>query len=197
MSDSIKSKKILPLLLPPSTITVRNVPHQVDAAITEQAKLAGKSKSDYVQEFLTAHFNDLIGNFIRTSELVALMDREMARMAGTELSDNLYDLAMTQAGHREFCRILGIKDEEDLQRMMLFGMPLLEVRVKQLKGVKYLARGNSLYAAMLASAVSRDADTAMALHRSLFSLMPDESFQAMADELRRAMRMKPFDWPVF
>lgn len=197
MSDSIKSKKILPLLLPPSTITVRNVPHEVDVAITEQAKLAGKSKSDYVQEFLTAHFGDLIGNFIRTSELVALMDREMARMAGTELSDNLYDLAMTQTGHREFCRILGIKSEEDLQRMMLFGMPLLEVRAKQLKGVKYLARGNSLYAAMLASAVSRDEDTAMALHRSLFSLMPEESFQAMADELRGAMRMKPFDWPVF
>lgn len=64
-------------------ITVRNVPHEVDAAITEQTKLAGESKSDYVQEFLTAHFGDLIGNFIRTSELVALMDREMARMAGT------------------------------------------------------------------------------------------------------------------
>ena len=197
MSDSIKSKKILPLLLPPSTITVRNVPHEVDAAITEQAKLAGKSKSDYVQEFLTAHFGDLIGNFIRTSELVALMDREMAQMAGTELSDNLYDLEMTQAGHREFCRILEIKSEEDLQRMMLFGMPLLEVRAKQLKGVKYLARGNSLYAAMLTSAVSRDEDTVLALHRSLFSLMPEEAFQAMADELRIAMRMKPFDWPLF
>lgn len=197
MSDSIKSKKILPLLLPPSTITVRNVPHEVDAAITEQAKLAGKSKSDYVQEFLTAHFGDLIGNFIRTSELVALMDREMARMAATELSDNLYDLEMTQAGHREFCRILGIKNEEDLQRMMLFGMPLLEVRAKQLKGVKYLARGNSLYAAMLAGAVSRDEDTVLALHRSLFSMMPEEAFQEMADELRSAMRMKPFDWPVF
>lgn len=197
MSDSIKSKKILPLLLPPSTITVRNVPHEVDAAITEQAKLAGKSKSDYVQEFLTAHFGDLIGNFIRTSELVALMDREMARMTGTELSDNLYDLEMTQAGHREFCRILEIKNEEDLQRMMLFGMPLLEVRAKQLKGVKYMARGNSLYAAMLADAVSRDEDTVLALHRSLFSLMPEEAFQTMADELRRAMRMKPFDWPVF
>jgi hypothetical protein len=34
-----------------------------------------------VQEFLTATFGDLIGNFIRTSELVALMDQEMARMA--------------------------------------------------------------------------------------------------------------------
>lgn len=104
---------------------------------------------------------------------------------------------MTQAGPREFCRILGIKNEEDLQRMMLFGMPLLELRAKQLKGVKHLARGNSLYAAMLASAVSRDEDTVLALHRSLFSLMPEEAFQGRADELRRAMRMKPFDWPLF
>jgi hypothetical protein len=67
-----------------NTITVRNVPADVDEAITRQAKAAGKQRV-IVQEFLTATFGDLIGNFIRTSELVALMDLEMARMAGTVL----------------------------------------------------------------------------------------------------------------
>jgi hypothetical protein len=124
-----------------NTITVRNVPADVDEAITSQAKAAGKSKSDFVQEFLTATFGDLIGNFIRTSELVALMDQEMARMAGTVLSEHVYDLDMTQAGHREFCRILGIKNNDDLQRIMLAGMPYLEIRAGQLRGIDSLARG--------------------------------------------------------
>jgi hypothetical protein len=61
MKDA-KSKDLSELF---NTITVRNVPADVDEAITRQAKAAGKSKSDFVQEFLTATFGDLIGNFIR------------------------------------------------------------------------------------------------------------------------------------
>jgi hypothetical protein len=137
MKDA-KSKDLSELF---NTITVRNVPADVDEAITRQAKAAGKSKSDFVQEFLTATFGDLIGNFIRTSELVALMDLEMARMAGTVLSEHVYDLEMTQAGHREFCRILGINSNDDLQRIMLAGMPYLQIRAGQLKGTDSLARG--------------------------------------------------------
>ena len=192
MKDA-KSKDLSELF---NTITVRNVPADVDEAITRQAKAAGKSKSDFVQEFLTATFGDLIGNFIRTSELVALMDQEMARMAGTELSEHVYDLEMTQAGHREFCRILGIKNNDDLQRIMLAGMPFLEIRARQLTGVGYLARGNSLYAALLVNAVSRDEETVLALHRSLFNMIPESTFQEMVNELRRAMRMETFEWSL-
>jgi hypothetical protein len=69
------------------------------------------------------------------------MDLEMARMAGTVLSEHVYDLEMTQAGHREFCRILGINSNDDLQRIMLAGMPYLQIRAGQLKGTDSLARG--------------------------------------------------------
>ncbi|EPD7454714.1 hypothetical protein ACSHJO_004944 [Escherichia coli] len=53
------------------TLTVRNVPSDVDAMITMQARIAGKSKSDFLNAFLTLSFGDLLGNFIRTSELVS------------------------------------------------------------------------------------------------------------------------------
>lgn len=59
-------------------LTIRNVPATVDETIASQARAHGCSKSEFVQELLTATFEDPIGNFIRTSELVALMDREMA-----------------------------------------------------------------------------------------------------------------------
>lgn len=192
MKDA-KSKDLSELY---NTITVRNVPADVDEAITRQAKAAGKSKSDFVQEFLTATFGDLIGNFIRTSELVALMDLEMARMAGTVLSEHVYDLEMTQAGHREFCRILGINSNDDLQRIMLAGMPYLQIRAGQLKGTDSLAKGNSLYAALLANAASRDEETVLALHRSLFNMIPEGTFQEMINELRKAMRMDAFEWSL-
>jgi hypothetical protein len=147
-----------------------------------------------LQEFLTATFGDLIGNFIRTSELVALMDQEM-RMAGTVLSEHVYDLEMTQAGHREFCRILGIKSNDDLQRIMLAGMPYLQIRAGQLKGTDSLAKG-TLYAALLANAASRDEETVQALHRSLFNMIPEGIFQEMINELRKAMRMDAFEWSL-
>lgn len=72
MKDA-KSKDLSELF---NTITVRNVPTDVDEAITRQAEAADKSKSDFVQEFLTVTFGDLIGNFNRTSELVALINMQ-------------------------------------------------------------------------------------------------------------------------
>ena len=103
MKDA-KSKDLSELF---NTITVRNVPADVDEAITVQAKAAGKPKSDFVQEFLTATFGDLIGNFIRTSELYLPDGPGNGEDGRNSTSEQVCDLEMTQAGHREFCRILG------------------------------------------------------------------------------------------
>ena len=175
------------------TLTVRNIPSAVDEAITEQAKLAGRSKSDYLQEFLVATFGDLIGNFIRTSELVALMDREMARMMDAELRESPYDTGLTLDGHREFCRILGILSESDLQRIMMAGVPHLSVRARQLQGIARLSQGASLYAALLSEAATRDEKTLLMLHRSLFHMMDKERFMREAGEFRAAMRLSPLE----
>ncbi|MDQ1757936.1 hypothetical protein [Enterobacter cloacae] len=175
------------------TLTVRNIPSAVDEAITEQARKAGRSKSDFLQEFLVATFGDLIGNFIRTSELVALMDREMARMMDAELRESPYDAGLTLDGHREFCRILGILSEADLQRIMMAGVPHLSVRVRQLEGLTRLSQGASLYAALLAEAATRDEKTLLTLYRSQFHMMSEEGFLEEAEEFRAAMRLPPLE----
>lgn len=179
------------------TLTVRSIPAEVDLAITEQAKLAGRSKSDYLQEFLVATFGDLIGNFIRTSELVALMDREMARMMGTELKENTYNTGLTLDGHREFCRVLGILSEAELQRIMMAGVPYLSIRAQQLQGAPRLSRGASLYAALLVEAATRDEKTQLALYRSLFHMMDEEHFMRELGEFRTAMRLPPLPGEEF
>lgn len=175
------------------TLTVRNVPSAVDEAITEQARKAGRSKSDFLQEFLVATFGDLIGNFIRTSELVALMDREMARMMDAELMESPYDAGLTLDGHREFCRILGILSEADLHRIMMAGVPHLSVRARQLEGLTRLSQGASLYAALLAEAATRDEKTLLTLYRSQFHMMSEEGFLEEAEEFRAAMRLPPLE----
>jgi len=175
------------------TLTVRNIPSAVDEAITEQARKAGRSKSDFLQEFLVATFGDLIGNFIRTSELVALMDREMARMMDAELRESPYDAGLTLDGHREFCRILGILGEADLQRIMMAGVPHLSVRARQLEGLTRLSQGASLYAALLAEAATRDEKTLLTLYRSQFHMMSEEGFLEEAEEFRAAMRLPPLE----
>lgn len=175
------------------TLTVRNIPSAVDEAITDQARKAGRSKSDFLQEFLVATFGDLIGNFIRTSELVALMDREMARMMDAELRESPYDAGLTLDGHREFCRILGILSEADLQRIMMAGVPHLSVRARQLEGLPRLSQGASLYAALLAEAATRDEKTLLTLYRSQFHMMSEEGFLEEAEEFRAAMRLPPLE----
>lgn len=68
------------------TLTVRNMPFDVNKEITEQAEAAGKSKSDFVKEFLSASFGDLIGNFMGGNGLVALMDKDVATMMKAALA---------------------------------------------------------------------------------------------------------------
>lgn len=153
------------------TLTVRNIPPCVDEAITEQARKAGRSKSDFLQESIMAMPGDLIGNFIRTSELVARMDREMAHMINAELRGSPFDAGFTLDGHRKFCRILDILSEADLQRIMMAGVPHLSVRAWQLQGLPRLSQGASPYAALLAEAATHDEKTLLTLHGSQFHMM--------------------------
>ena len=179
------------------TLTVRNVPLDVDTEITEQAKAAGKSKSDFVKEFLSASFGDLIGNFMRSNGLVALMDQDVAKMINARLSDHWFDSAQTLAENRIWCRLLGIHKQEDLQRIMRDGVPLLELRAEQLRDVTHLPHGTSLAFALFIEAARRDLATLIKVHKSLFFLQKEESFLAMVDQIREALRLPPTERSVF
>lgn len=179
------------------TLTVRNIPPDVDMAITEQAKAAGKSKSDFIQGFLTATFGDLIGNYIRSSQLVRLMDSEMSRMMEAEIVENLYDAGMTLEGHRQFERILGILDSSDVHEIMKAGVPYLGIRAKQLKGIKSLGPGASLYAALLVEAAKRDYECLYDMHQTLFFMQDEEQFLNMINEFRKELRLPLIQSPIF
>lgn len=179
------------------TLTVRNVPLEVDIEITEQAKAAGKSKSDFLREYLTACFGDLIGNFMRSSGLVALMDKDVAGMMNAGLADYWYDSAQTLSENRIWCRLLGIYKQEDLQRIMRDGVPLLELRAKQLHDVTHIPHGTSLSFALFIEAARRDLATLIKVHQSFFFLQPEKDFLDMVDEIRDALRLPRTERPVF
>ena len=171
------------------TLTVRNVSLAIDIEIAEQAKTAGKSKGDFLREFLTASFGDLIGNFMRSNGLVALMDKDVARMMSAGLADYWYDAAQTLAENRAWCRLLGIYKEEDLQRIMRDGVPLLEIRAKQLSDVTHIPNGSSLSFALFAEASRRELSTLLQVHQTLFFLQKREDFLDMVDQMREAQRL--------
>ena len=98
------------------------------------------------------------------------MDREMARMMDAELRESPYDSGLTLDSHREFCRILGILSEADLQRIMMAGVPHLSVRARQLEGL-----------------------TLLTLYRSQFHIMSEEGFLEEAEQFRAAMRLPPLE----
>lgn len=76
------------------------MPADVDFVITEQAKVTGKSKSDFIKECLSASFGDLNGNFMRGNNLIALMDKDVATMMNAALADYWYDSTRTLAKNR-------------------------------------------------------------------------------------------------
>lgn len=173
------------------TLTVRNMPLDVDIEITEQAKAAGKSKSDFVKEFLSAAFGDLIGNFMRGNSLVALMDKDVAGMMGAGLADYWYDSAQTLAENRTWCRLLGIHKQEALQNIMRNGVPLLELRASQLPGITHIPHGSSLAFALFIEAARRDLPTLLEVHKQLFFLQKEGDFLDMVDQIREALRLPP------
>lgn len=181
-----------------SALTVRNIPADVDAAITAQAKAAGKSKSDFIQGFLTSTFGDIIGNFSRTSELVALMDRELSGATGLPLTENWYDGGHSLTENREYCRLLEIHSEDDLQHIMLSAVPWLTRRIRQLDtGIPMLPHGISLSCALFIEAAGRDYPLLDAFHRHLFWYVPEEKFRDDVDKIREARLMPPAPWPEF
>ncbi|MEA4758384.1 hypothetical protein VBQ76_24835 [Klebsiella pneumoniae] len=173
------------------------MPLDVDIEITEQARAAGKSKSDFVKEFLSASFGDLIGNFMRGNSLVALMDKDVAGMMGAALSDYWYDSAQTLAENRTWCRLLGIYKQEDLQTIMRKGVPLLELRASQLPDITHIPHGSSLAFALFIEAARRDLPTLMEVHKQLFFLQKEGDFLDMVDQIRDALRLPPTERPVF
>jgi hypothetical protein len=181
---------------PRRVLTVRNVPSEVDEAIAVQARVLGRSKSELVQELLSATFGDPVGNFIRGSELVFLMDRELAKATGATLAQSWTEGAVTPAEGREWCRLLGIKSADDLQRMLIAAMPWLALRARQLKGPAVLPRGISLRFALLVEAAGRDLDTLLSLHRTLYAMVDEERFLMQVSEIRDAMRLPSLERPA-
>ncbi|EOT1929467.1 hypothetical protein ACNHUP_004562 [Serratia marcescens] len=179
------------------TLTVRNMPIDVDMEITEQARATGKSKSDFVKEFLSAAFGDLIGNFMRGNGLVALMDKDVATMMNAGLADYWYDSAQTLTENRTWCRLLGIYKDEDLQQIMRNGVPLLELRAAQLPDITHIPHGTSLAFALFIEAARRDFPTLIKVHKELFFLQKEGDFLDMVDQIRQALRLPPTERPVF
>lgn len=180
------------------TLTVRHLPADVDAAIAAQAKAAGRSKSDFIQEVLSASFGDIIGNFSRSSELVDLMDRELSGVTGLPLTENWYDAGRTLAENREYCQLLNIRSDTDLQRIMMAGVPWLSLRMQQLdSGIPLLPQGISLTCALFIEAAGRERPQLNIFRRHLFWYMDEALFWREVDAIRAARLLPALEHPDF
>lgn len=178
-------------------ITLRKIPADIDTAITEQASLTGKSKNDLVLELLTSTFGDLLGNFVRSSELVALMDKEVARMTDRELILPSFESNLTPIYNREYCRILALKNEDDLKRVLMNNIPYLELRSKQLRFgmVPFLPKGISLIMALFCEVAGRDGLTIAQFYTSLWFVVEREQYYRAINEIRAVKSLLPVTDP--
>ncbi|ENE2786679.1 hypothetical protein [Yersinia massiliensis] len=178
-----------------ATLTVRNIPFDVDVAISEQAKKVNKSKSDFLKEFLTQEFQDLIKNFGRTNQLVDLMDIELSNRFKIKLAKDWYENHMISHYNREEARILGLKTYDDLQQLMMRNMPYLFIRADQVlhEGFAYIPRGLSLTFSIFNEIASRDEHTINSAYERVFHMNGAEIFYDDINIIRKEMKLPQID----
>ncbi|PKC45540.1 hypothetical protein [Pantoea ananatis] len=174
-----------------TSLTVRHVPVSIDVLITQQAAAMKRSKSDLLQELLTDVFDDPVGHFIRTSPFVALMDGEVAKLTGARVSDHWFRWH-TPAENRQWWRILGIQNADELQEILMRGAApeLLVCRARQYGDQDVIPRGISLHFALFTEAARRDDPSVLRnLHRAVYYGISEEALLSQAGELREIMRL--------
>lgn len=195
-TDTMRFQEQEPDVNRTATLTVRNVPLDVDAMITVQASLVGKSKSDFISEFLTQEFQDLIKNFSRTSKLVPLMDEELGRMVGVKVAKHWYENHMITEYNLKYKILLNLSTHDDLQQIMMSNMPYLQLRGKQVlhSGFAYIPRGLSLTFSLFNEVAGRDKETIDRVYRDIFSLNGADRFYNHINAIRVAKKLDPIEW---
>lgn len=178
-----------------ATLTVRNIPLDVDAMITVQSGLAGKSKSDFLKEFLTQEFQDLIKNFSRTSPLVDLMDKELGKKWGLKVAEHWYENHMISADNLRYKGLLDLATHDDLQQIMMKNMPYLQLRASQVlhEQFAYVPRGLSLTFSLFNEIAGRDHRTISRVFEEIFYVTGAEKFYRDVNAIRAEMKLEPVD----
>lgn len=126
------------------------------------------------------------------------MDRELAAITGLSLTDNWYDTGHTLTENREYCHLLQIRSEGDLQRILMAAVPWLTLREQQLDtGIPLLPQGISLTCALLIEAAGRELADLFVFRRHLFWFMDEAQFRADVDAIRQARLLPPLAWPEY
>ncbi|EPY5153094.1 hypothetical protein [Klebsiella variicola] len=178
-----------------ATLTVRNIPLDVDAMITQQASRAGKSKSDFLKELLTQEFQDLIKNFSRTSPLVTLMDEELGKQFGVKIAEHWFENEMITANNLRYKALLKLVTHDDLQQIMMRNMPFLQRRARQVlhSHFAYIPRGLSLTFSLFNEIAGRDAKTIGQAFSEIFYLVGADKFYRDINAIRAEMKLEPVD----
>lgn len=178
-----------------ATLTVRNIPLDVDGMITLHASALGKSKSDFVKELLTQEFQDLIKNFSRTSPLVSLMDKELGKKVGVKVAEHWYENDMITASNLKYKTLLKLSTHDDLQHIMMRNMPYLQLRAEQVlhSGFAYIPRGLSLTFSLFNEIASRDTKTINSVYSEIFYLVGADKFYNNINAIRTEMKLDPVD----
>ena len=178
-----------------ATLTVRNIPHDVDEMIAKQASIVGKSKSDFLKEFLTQEFQDLIKNFSRTSPLVSLMDEELGKKFDVKVAEHWFENDMITGNNLRYKVLLKLATHDDLQQIMMRNMPYLQLRARQVlhSQFAYIPRGLSLTLSLFNEIASRDAELIARVFNEIFYLAGSVKFYCDIIAIRGEMKLERVD----
>lgn len=176
--------------------TVRNVPADIDKAISAISLMEGKSKNTLLLDLLEREFSNPISLYGRKSALVRAMDEDVCHSNQLSLIDSWYENEHIIMMEFKYKDLLEINSEEDLDIIFKQNIPFIDLRAKQLLrrdsgSYSRLPRGISLTFALFVEISRRDEETIRLVKNKIF--YPTPTFIKDINEFREIFNLHPIE----
>lgn len=172
--------------------TVRNVPADIDKAISAISFMEGKSKNTLLLDLLEREFSNPISLYGRKSALVKAMDEDVCHSNNVKLIDSWYENEHIIMMEFKYKDLLEINSEDELDIIFKQNIPFIDLRAKQLlrrdsDSYSRLPRGISLTFALFVEISRRDEETIRLIKNKIF--YPTQTFIKDINEFREIFKL--------
>lgn len=174
--------------------TIRGIPKSLDNTLNHLSTLTGTPKSVLVREKLIEVFTDRIKTFGMLNPLVAALDEIIAHHIKGEVLSEQVDNHYGTKWNIELRKLLDIKSDDDLQRILVSNTPYLTVRADQvMQESDKVPKSTSLWFALFAEVAFSTPEVVTQAWKTIFYSNAAEryyQFYNHVNELRRLRHLE-------
>ncbi|EKN3347659.1 hypothetical protein O8E94_002981 [Yersinia ruckeri] len=174
--------------------TIRGIPKSLDNTLNHLSTLTGTPKSVLVREKLIEVFTDRIKTFGMLNPLVAALDEIIAHHIKGEVLSEQVDNHYGTKWNIELRKLLDIKSDDDLQRILVSNTPYLTVRADQvMQESDKVPKSTSLWFALFAEVAFSTPEVVKQAWKTIFHSYSGERYYQFYNDVNALRRLRHLD----